>query len=126
MGSGASKQKLFFLPEASSDFIFAVIGEEQGLIGTIALTAAFLLFFFRGIRIILRAQDKFGFYLGLGITLTIVLQAFINMSMVIAMMPTKGIALPFISQGGSSLLFNLLAAGVLLNISKHGKTEAAE
>jgi cell division protein FtsW len=127
LGFGASKQKLFFLPEASSDFIFAVIGEELGLIGTCLVALAFLVFFYRGMRIILRSSDRFGFYLGLGITLMVVLQGFINISMVLAMMPTKGIALPFMSQGGSSLLLNLLATGVLLNMSHHNKlAEVAE
>jgi cell division protein FtsW len=125
LGLGASKQKLFFLPEASSDFIFAVIGEELGLLGTCLVALAFLVFFYRGIRIIMRAPDRFGFYLGLGITLMVVLQGFINISMVLAMMPTKGIALPFMSQGGSSLLLNLLATGVLLNLSHHSKPVAA-
>jgi cell division protein FtsW len=81
-----------------------------------------LIFFYRGIKITLRAPDRFGFYFGLGITLMVVLQGFINISMVLAMIPTKGIALPFISQGGSSLLLNLVAAGVLLNISHHAET----
>jgi len=121
LGLGASKQKLFFLPEASSDFIFAVIGEELGLIGTCVVTLAFLTFFFRGTRTVFKTPDRFGFYLGLGITLMVVLQAFINISMVLAMMPTKGIALPFISQGGSSLLLNLLAAGILLNLSHQNR-----
>jgi cell division protein FtsW len=121
LGLGASKQKLFLLPEASSDFIFSIIGEELGLIGTSLVALAFLIFFYRGIRIILRSQDRFGFYLGLGITLMVVLQGFINISMVLAMMPTKGIALPFISQGGSSILLNLTAAGVLLNLSHHSR-----
>jgi cell division protein FtsW len=127
LGLGASRQKMFFLPEASSDFIFAVIGEELGLIGTCLVAIAFLVFFYRGIRIILRSQDRFGFYLGLGITLMVVLQGFINISMVLAMMPTKGIALPFMSQGGSSLLLNLIATGVLLNLSHHNRaSEASE
>ena len=127
LGLGASKQKLFFLPEASSDFIFAVIGEELGLIGTAFVAIAFLVFFYRGMRIILRSSDRFGFYLGLGITLMVVLQGFINISMVLAMMPTKGIALPFISQGGSSLLLNLVATGILLNLSHQERlTEATE
>jgi cell division protein FtsW len=127
LGLGAGKQKLFYLPEASSDFIFAVIGEELGLIGTCLVAIAFLIFFYRGIRIVLRSSDRFGFYLGLGITLMVVLQGFINMSMVLAMMPTKGIALPFMSQGGSSLLLNLIATGVLLNLSHHNElSEAAE
>ncbi len=127
LGLGASKQKLFFLPEASSDFIFAVIGEELGLIGTCLVAIAFLVFFYRGMRIILRSPDRFGFYLGLGITLMVVLQGFINISMVLAMMPTKGIALPFISQGGSSILLNLVATGVLLNLSHQERlAEATE
>jgi cell division protein FtsW len=127
LGLGASRQKLFFLPEASSDFIFAVVGEELGLIGTSLVAVAFLIFFFRGMRIILRSPDRFGFYLGLGITLMVALQAFINISMVLAMIPTKGIALPFISQGGSSILLNLVATGVLLNLSHQARpSEASE
>ncbi len=125
LGLGAGKQKLFFLPYANSDFIFAVIGEELGLIGTCLVSLAFLVFFYRGIRIILRSPDRFGFYLGLGITLTVVLQGFINISMVLAMLPTKGIALPFMSQGGTSLLLNLVATGVLLNLSHHNKAAEA-
>lgn len=127
LGLGAGKQKLFFLPEASSDFIFAVIGEELGLIGTCLVAIAFLIYFYRGMRIILRAPDRFGLYLGLGITLMVVVQGFINISMVLAMMPTKGIALPFISQGGSSILLNLVATGVLLNLSHQERSvEATE
>jgi cell division protein FtsW len=126
LGLGNSRQKLAFLPEASSDFIFAVIGEELGLIATCLVVLAFLIYFYRGIRVTLRSPDRFGFYLGLGITLMVALQAFINMSMVLSMMPTKGIALPFMSQGGSSLLLNLIATGVLLNISSHNVPEAAE
>lgn len=126
-GFGGSIQKLDFLPEASSDFIFAIIGEELGLIGTALVAIAFLFYFYRGMRIVLRSTDRFGFYLALGITLMVVLQGFINISMVLAMMPTKGIALPFISQGGSSLLLNLVATGILLNLSHHNKmAEAAE
>ena len=121
LGLGASRQKLFFLPEASSDFIFAVIGEELGLIGTCLVALAFLIFFYRGFELSCGSPDRFGFYLGLGITLMVALQGFINISMVLAMMPTKGIALPFMSQGGSSLLLNLLATGVLLNLSNHNK-----
>ncbi len=125
LGLGAGKQKLFFLPYANSDFIFAVIGEELGLIGTCLVAIAFLVFFYRGIRIVLRSPDRFGFYLGLGITLMVVLQGLINISMVLSLMPTKGIALPFISQGGSSLLLNLIATGVLLNLSHHSKLAEA-
>ena len=121
LGLGAGKQKLFFLPEAPSDFIFAVIGEEIGLIGTVMVCLAFIFFFYRGVKIALKAPDRFGFYLGLGITLMVVVQAFINISMVLSLMPTKGIALPFISQGGSSLLLNLMATGILLNISNYAE-----
>jgi len=117
LGLGAGKQKLFFLPEASSDFIFAVIGEELGLLGTCVIICGFLIYFFRGMKIVLHSSDRFGFYLALGITLMIVMQGFINISMVLAMIPTKGIALPFISQGGTSLFLNLLATGILLNLS---------
>jgi len=124
LGLGASRQKLFYLPEAQSDFIFAIVGEELGLVGASLLCIAFVVFFYRGIKIALRAPDPFGFYLALGITLMVVLQAFINISMVLALAPTKGIALPFISQGGSSLLLNLMAAGVLLNISNHADKAA--
>ncbi len=121
LGLGASRQKRFFLPEAHSDFIYAIIGEEIGMIGTLLIAVAFLVFFYRGMRITFRAPDRFGFFLGFGITLMVALQAFINISMVLAMMPTKGIALPFISQGGSSLLLNLTATGLLLNISHYGE-----
>jgi cell division protein FtsW len=117
LGLGAGRQKLFFLPTASSDSIFAVIGEELGLWGTCIIACAFLIFFFRGMKIVLRSSDRFGFYLALGITLMVVLPGFINISMVLALMPTKGIALPFISQGGTSLLLNLVATGILLNLS---------
>ena len=126
LGLGASIQKLFFLPEAPSDFIFAIIGEEIGLIGTALVVLAFLVYFYRGIRIVLRTQDRFGFYLGLGVTLMVVMQGFINISMVLSMMPTKGIALPFMSLGGSSLLLNLMATGILLNLSyQNNLAEAA-
>jgi cell division protein FtsW len=117
LGLGAGRQKLFWLPYASSDSIFAVIGEELGLWGTCIITCAFLIFFFRGMKIVLRSSDRFGFYLAIGITLMVVLQGFINISMALAMIPTKGMALPFISQGGSSLLLNLMATGILLNLS---------
>jgi cell division protein FtsW len=125
LGLGAGKQKLFFLPEPSSDFIFAVIGEEMGLVGTLLVVAGFLIYFLRGMRIALRSRDRFGFYLALGITFMVTLQGFINISMVLAMMPTKGIALPFMSQGGSSLLLNLMATGVLLNLSYQNKLAEA-
>ncbi len=119
LGPGGSNQKLHFLPEAHSDFIFAVIGEEWGFIGAAAVVALFAIFFLRGLRVAFRAPDAFGTYLALGITLMVVVQALVNISVVTGMFPTTGIALPFISQGGSSLLMNLCATGILLNISNH-------
>ncbi len=121
LGLGDSRQKLFFLPEAHSDFIFAVISEELGLVGASFVLLLFLVFFYRGLKITFRAPDKFGFYLGMGITLLVVLQAFVNISMALSLMPAKGIALPFVSQGGSSLLLNLMATGILLNIAQYGE-----
>jgi cell division protein FtsW len=116
-------QKLFYLPEPHTDFIFAVIGEELGLIGATGVLACFCLIAWRGLRISLRAQDAFGSFVALGLTSMIVVQAFINMSVVLGLMPTKGIPLPLVSAGGSSLLVSLLSMGVLLNISQH---EAAD
>jgi cell division protein FtsW len=115
------KQKLFYLPEPHNDFIFAVIGEELGLIGTLAILVLFGLFLWRGLRIALRAPDPFGQYLALGLTFMVFCQALINISVAISLLPTKGIPLPFISSGGSSLLISLLGVGVLLNISQHGR-----
>ena len=116
-------QKLFYLPEPHTDFIFAVIGEELGLLGATGVLACFCLIAWRGLRISLRAEDSFGSLVALGLTSMIVVQAFVNMSVVLGLMPTKGIPLPFISAGGSSMLVNLLGMGVLLNISQHGIAE---
>jgi cell division protein FtsW len=118
-GLGESSQKLFFLPAAHTDFIFAVIGEELGFLGCLALVVAFLILLWRGIRVALRAPDPFGTYLAAGITLSLVLQAFINMGVVLGLLPTKGLPLPFVSYGGSSLMISLLAAGLALNVSQH-------
>jgi cell division protein FtsW len=118
MGYMEGKQKLFYLPEAHTDFIFAVVGEELGLIGTCALLCLFVLFFWRGLRTSRRAPDAFGFYLALGITTMVCVQAFINMSMVLGLLPTKGIPLPFLSYGGSSFIVMLAAVGILLNVSQ--------
>ena len=115
-------QKLFYLPEPHTDFIFAVIGEELGLIGTTVVIGCFCVIAWRGLRTSLRAPDAFGSLLALGLTMMIVLQAFINISVVMGLLPTKGITLPLVSNGGSSLLVNLLALGVLLNISQHGSS----
>jgi cell division protein FtsW len=113
------RQKLFYLPYPYSDFIFAVIGEELGLIGAAAVVAGFVLFLWRGIRAAWLAPDDFGMYLAAGLTLAIVLQAFINLSVVLGLLPAKGIPLPFISAGGTSLVLTLLGLGVVLNVSQH-------
>jgi cell division protein FtsW len=112
-------QKLFYLPEPHTDFIFAVIGEELGLVGATATLVCFCLIAWRGTRIALRAPDSFGSFVALGLTAMIVVQAFVNMSVVLGLMPTKGIPLPLVSAGGSSLLISLLGMGMLLNISQH-------
>jgi cell division protein FtsW len=118
LGYMEGRQKLFYLPEAHTDFIFAVVGEELGLIGTVILLALFLVFLWRGLRTAMRAPDLFGFYLALGIAMMVCLQAFINMSVVLGLMPTKGIPLPFLSYGGSSFIVMLAGVGILLNVSQ--------
>ncbi|MGB7922175.1 MAG: putative lipid II flippase FtsW [Pyrinomonadaceae bacterium] len=119
LGFAQGKQKMFFLPFAHSDFIFAVIGEELGLLGALTLVIVFGLFLWRGARVALLAPDRFGMLLGLGIVAMIVAQALFNISVVLSLVPTKGIPLPFISYGGSSLVPTLVAAGILLNISQY-------
>lgn len=118
VGLGESKQKLSFLPEVNTDFIFSLIGEELGFIGASAVMALFLLLFIRGIKVSNSSGGTFPRYLSFGLTLMITLQAIINMFVVTGMAPTKGLPLPFISYGGSSLLINLMAVGILLRISK--------
>jgi cell division protein FtsW len=118
-GLMAGVQKLFYLPEPHTDFIYAVIGEELGLIGATTTLVCFCLIAWRGLRIALRAQDAFGAFVALGMTIMIVVQAFVNMSVVLGLMPTKGIPLPLVSAGGSSLVVSLVGIGVLLNISQH-------
>ncbi len=119
LGFAQGKQKMFFLPFAHSDFIFAVIGEELGLFGALTVVGMFALFLWRGLRAALRAPDRFGMLLGVGLVTGIVAQALFNISVVLSLVPTKGIPLPFISYGGSSLVPTLLAAGILLNISQY-------
>jgi cell division protein FtsW len=119
LGFTEGRQKLFFLPFAHSDFIFAVVGEELGLLGGLGVVFLFGLFLWRGLRAAVKAPDRFGMLLGTGIVTGIVAQALFNMSVVLALVPTKGIPLPFISYGGSSLVPTLFAVGVLLNISQH-------
>jgi cell division protein FtsW len=113
-------QKLFYLPYPYSDFIFAVVSEELGMLGAAAVVGAFVLFLWRGIRAAWKAPDGFGTMLATGLTLMIVLQALVNVSVVLGLLPTKGIPLPFISAGGSSLFVTLVAVGVILNVSQHG------
>ncbi|HEU5233438.1 MAG TPA: putative lipid II flippase FtsW [Terriglobales bacterium] len=118
LGLMEGKQKLFYLPEPHTDFIFAVIAEELGLIGTVAVVTLFAVFCYRGMRAAIRTSDLFGRFLAVGITGTVAIQAFFNISVVLGLLPTKGIPLPFISYGGSSLFITLACVGVLLNISQ--------
>jgi cell division protein FtsW len=124
LGFAEGRQKMFFLPFAYSDYIFAVVGEELGLVGALTVLAVFGLFLWRGMRAALRAPDRFGMLLGVGIVAGIVAQALFNMSVVLSLVPSKGIPLPFISYGGSSMLLTLGAVGVLLNISQQGTARA--
>ena len=118
LGLMEGKQKLFYLPEPHTDFIFAVTAEELGLVGSLVAVLLFAIFLWRGIRTAARTQDMFGRFLAVGITSMVVVQAFINISVVLGLMPTKGIPLPLISYGGSSLFVTLACVGVLLNITK--------
>jgi cell division protein FtsW len=122
VGFAQGRQKLFYLPAPHTDFIFAVIGEELGLIGAGTLVLLFALLAWRGFRAARFAPDMFGQLLAVGLTTMIIAQAFFNISVTLSLVPTKGIPLPFISAGGSSLAISLFAAGMLLNVSKHGKT----
>jgi len=121
VGLMEGKQKLFYLPEPHTDFIFAVTAEELGLVGSLFVVVLFAIFLWRGTRTALRTSDPFGRFLAVGITSMVILQAFINISVVLGLMPTKGIPLPFVSYGGSSLFVTLACVGVLLNISKQAE-----
>jgi cell division protein FtsW len=118
LGLMQGKQKLLYLPEAHTDFIYAVVGEELGLAGCTALLALFLVILWRGLQLARGAPDDFGRYLALGVTFMVVVQALMNMSVVLGMAPTKGIPLPMISYGGSSLLSTLASMGMLLSVSE--------
>ncbi len=124
-GLGESRQKLFFLPDDHTDFILAIVGEELGLLGTLAVLALFAGLIVAGMRIAARAPDRPGFLLAVGITTTIGLQAAINMAVVTASMPTKGIPLPFVSYGGSSLVVGMFQIGVLLSVARAGRAAQA-
>lgn len=119
-GLMAGVQKLFYLPEPHNDFILAVIGEELGLWGTTFVVACFAVIAWRGLRAAAQAPDRFGAFLAIGLTGMICVQALLNMSVVLGLLPTKGITLPFVSAGGSSLLVNMMAMGILLNVSQQG------
>ena len=121
-GLMAGVQKLFYLPYPETDFIYAVIGEELGLAGATVILACFCVIAWRGLRTAMRAPDRFGAFLALGLTTMVSVQAFFNISVVLGLLPTKGIPLPFVSFGGSSLLVSMIGMGILLNVSQHAST----
>jgi cell division protein FtsW len=121
-GLMGGKQKLFYLPEPHNDFIYAVISEELGLIGATIILICFCVITWRGLRTALRAPDRFGAFLAIGLTTMVAFQAMFNISVVLGLLPTKGIPLPFVSAGGSSLLINLIGVGILLNVSQHASS----
>ena len=126
VGLGNSRQKFFYLPERHTDFIFSILGEELGLIGTGAVVALFAVFAYRGFRVARRAPDQFGSLLAAGITTMVVLQAVLNIGVTTGVLPITGVPLPFLSFGGSSLLFTMIASGMLLNISQYARVPAED
>ena len=121
VGLGHSKQKLFYLPAAHTDFIFSIIGEELGLVGTLGLILLLMFFILQGLKVIKNAPDKFGYFLALGLVLMIAFKAIINIGVSCGIFPTKGLPLPFISYGGSSLIFDMVSVGILINICRSGE-----
>jgi cell division protein FtsW len=121
VGLGHSRQKLFYLPAAHTDFIFSIIGEELGLLVTLGIVILFIFFIQQGLKIIKNAPDKFGYFLSLGLVLMISLKAIINIGVSCGLLPTKGLPLPFISYGGSSLIFDMVSVGILINIARTGE-----
>jgi cell division protein FtsW len=121
LGMGESRQKMFFLPMSDNDFVFSIIGEEFGFVGTASIIVMFALLTWQGIRVCKAAQDSFGFFLSLSITVSLALQAALNIAVVTGSIPTKGLPLPFISTGGSSILLSMLGIGILLNIAKQSE-----
>lgn len=119
-GLGNSKQKYLYIPEPQNDFIFAIIAEELGFVGCIAIIALFAVFVWRGIVIAMKAPDMFGSLIAVGITTLVAIQAIINIAVVTASIPTTGMALPFFSYGGTALVILLSSVGILLNISRAG------
>ncbi len=126
-GLGGSQQKLFYLPEPHTDFIFSIVGEELGFVGVFIITSLYLFLIFKSLRLALRVKDLFGIYLVVGITVMIGFQALINILVVMGLLPTKGLTLPFLSYGGSSLLLNMICVGILLNLTAQyqGEKECA-
>ncbi|MFH1888600.1 MAG: putative lipid II flippase FtsW [Candidatus Omnitrophota bacterium] len=120
-GLGHSRQKLFYLPAAHTDFIFSIIGEELGLLGTVGVVILLIIFIQQGLKIIQNTTDKFGYFLGLGLVLMITLKAAINIGVSCGILPTKGLPLPFISYGGSSFIFDMVSIGLLMNIARTGE-----
>ena len=121
VGLGQSRQKLFYLPAAHTDFIFSIIGEELGLIGTIGIIILFMIFIHQGFKILKNSSDKFGYFLGLGLILIISFKAAVNIGVSCGVLPTKGLPLSFISYGGSSFVFDMISVGILLNIARTGE-----
>lgn len=121
LGLGHSRQKLFYLPAAHTDFIFSIIGEELGFLGTVGIIILFMIFIQQGLKVIKTAADKFGYFLSLGLILMISLKGLINIGVSCGLLPTKGLPLPFISYGGSSLLFDMVGVGILMNIARSGE-----
>ena len=126
LGIGNGRQKLGFVPEHHTDFIFSIIGEEMGMIATFGIIAGFIIFVLCGVYIAWHARDVFGLLLGSGITFLIGMQAFINIGVVTSALPNKGLALPFISYGGSSLLLMMMAIGVLISVARQGGPPARD
>lgn len=119
LGLGASRQKFFYLPEQYTDFIFAIIGEELGLLGAVCVVTLFVIFAYRAVRIALGAPDRFGFFLAIGCTCIIIIQAFINIGVVTSSWPVTGVPLPFVSFGGTSLVVSMVAAALIINVGRH-------
>jgi cell division protein FtsW len=121
VGLGHSRQKLFYLPAAHTDFIFSIIGEELGLLGTLTVIVLFIIFIQQGIKVIKNASDKFGYFLALGLVSMVTIKAAINIGVSCGALPTKGLPLPFISYGGSSFVFDMVSVGILINIARAGE-----
>ena len=119
MGFLNSRQKQFYLPEPQTDFIFSIISEEFGVLGVLIVVSLFSLILFLGFKIAINSKDEFAKYLAFGLTFQIIIQAVLNLSVVIGLIPVTGVTLPFLSYGGSSLLISMISIGILLNISKN-------